>query len=77
MAVPGLCCCEASHCCEKLLIASSLVAEHRLWNTWASVVAAPMLWSTGSIEELIFKPYLTEGLVGTCDLNPTSRLITY
>ena len=54
-----------------LIAVASLVAEHRLWDTRAPVVAARMLWSTASIEELILKPYLTEGLVGTCDLNPT------
>ena len=33
-----------------LLIAeASLVMEHRLWGTRASVVLAPGLWSTGSI----------------------------
>ena len=35
----------------RLLIASqvsSLVAEHGLYSAWASVVAAPVLWSAGS-----------------------------
>ena len=59
-----------------LLLLWLLVAEHRLWDMWASVVVAPILWSTGSIEELMFRPYLTGGLIGTCNLNPT-RLITY
>ena len=57
----GLCCCEGfslvvvSGCyalivVHRLLIAvASLVAEHRLWGTQASVAAAPGLSSTGLI----------------------------
>ena len=29
--------------CRLLIVVASLVAEHRPWDTWASVVAAPGL----------------------------------
>ena len=32
-----------------LTVRASLIAEHRLWGTWASVVAAPGLQGTGSV----------------------------
>ena len=32
-----------------LIAAASLVAKHRCWGLWASVVEAPGSWSTGSI----------------------------
>ena len=34
---------------ELLTVVVSLVTEHRLYATQASVVAAPRLWSTGSV----------------------------
>ena len=47
-----------SSCCEwrlifaavlgLLTVAASLLAEHRLWGTWALVVVGPSLQSTGS-----------------------------
>ena len=36
--------------CGLLIAEASLVAEHKLWGTWASVVAAPGLYSTCSVE---------------------------
>ena len=33
--------------CELLIVVASLMVEHRLWGTWASVVAAQGLSSCG------------------------------
>ena len=56
----GLCCCAGSSLvlasrgcslvveCGLLTVAATLVAEHRLWGTWASVVVAGGFSGCGS-----------------------------
>ena len=60
LAVLGLCCCVGFSLVETsrsyslivglrlLNAATSFAAEHRPWGTWASVIAAPGHWNTGS-----------------------------